>query len=75
MVIKPSCNYYFWCLQELEKKFGVLYKKFLKNLGSKKFFFVKMKLKILKNSIFAKSFYQTVFFNTKYQFEMVSAFI
>ena len=58
-----------------EKNLGGCIKKIWKILGSKKFFFVKTKSKIFKNSIFANIFYQTVLFNTKYQFEMISAFI
>ena len=59
-----------------EKKFGGgCIKKIWKILNKKKFFFVKTKSKIFKNSIFANIFYQTVLFNTKYQFEMISAFI
>ena len=53
-----------------KKNFGGLYK-----LRFENFFFVKTKSKIFKNSIFANIFYQTVLFNTKYQFEMISAFI
>ena len=58
-----------------EKNLGGCIKKILKILRSKKNFFVKTKSKIFKNSIFANIFYQTVLFDTKYQFEMISAFI
>ena len=58
-----------------KKNLGGCIKKNLKNFAFEKFFFVKTKSKIFKNSIFANIFYQTVLFNTKYQFEMISAFI
>ena len=57
-----------------KQKFWGLLKKIWKILHSK-FFFKKTKSKILKNSIFAFFFYQIVLFNTKYQFEMILAFI
>ena len=57
MVVKPSCNYHFWCLWlEENKNFGGCIKFFLKNLRSKNFFLQKIESKILKNSIFAKFF-------------------
>ena len=57
MVIKPSCNYHFWCLwlEENEYVWGFV-KIFLKNLRSKNFFLQKIEWKILENSIFAKFF-------------------
>ena len=76
MVVKPSPNYHFWCLQQVENNnFGGCSWKILKNFRSKIFFFVKSESKILKNSIFAKFFFQIVLFSTKYEFEMISAFI
>ena len=57
MVVKPSCNYHFWCLWlEENKNLGGCIKIFLKNLRSKNFYLQKILSKILKNSIFAKFF-------------------
>ena len=76
MVVKPSCNYHFWCLWlEENKNFVGCIKNFLKNLRSKKFFCKKLNRKFWKIQFLQKNFYQTVLFNIKYQFEIISAFI
>ena len=58
-----------------KKIWGGCIKKFEKFCVRKKFFFCKNEIKNFQNSIFANIFYQIVLFNTKYQFEMISAFL
>ena len=76
MVVKPSCNYHFWCLWlEENKNFGGCIKFFWKICVRKIFFCKKLNRKFWKIQFLQKIFYQTVLFNIKYQFEIISAFI
>ena len=64
-VVKPSCNFHFWCLQTTKKNdFGGYIKKFLKNLR-KIFLFIKIEAIIFENPIFAKKIENNCTFSSK----------
>ena len=64
MVIKPSCNYHFWCLWlEKNKNFWGCIKRFLKYLRSK-LFFAKSWIKNFEKFIVLKTFFIKLYFST-----------
>ena len=74
MVVKPKCNYHFWCLQQVENKnFWCFIKNFEKICIC--IFFCKSWIWNFKTVNLCKKIYKTVLSNTKYQFGMISAFI
>ena len=76
MVVKPSPNYHFWCLQQVENNnFGGCFQKFWKIRVRKNFFFLNLNRKFWKIQFSQNFINQTILFFIKYQFGMISAFI
>ena len=75
MVVKPSPNYHFWCIQQVENNdFGGCFQKFWK-ICVRNFFLQNLNQKFWKIQFWKIFVNQTVLSIIKYQFEMISAFI